>query len=423
MTRTSTTTHHARPTSRRTFLAAAGATTALAACGGPTSAEGRTSIRFFQNKPEVIEYFAGLVEEFNASQDEVFVEHDSSQTSLVAQFVRGDPPDVAAYNYNLETSNYVKTGVLSDLGDMPEAARVDPKYQALVDQFATYEDETSVLPYSVTSAGVIYNVALFEQAGLAVPTTWSQLLTACETFQAAGVVPVELTAREVWTLAQGLFDYTTGSALDVAAFFAALKEGQDVSFTEDMGEAGEKMVQLASFANDDAASRTYADGNLAFGRGEAAMYLQGPWALGEIAKVDPQLQVATFPLPATENPDEARARVNLDLSLWIPRSSAQPEAARTFISWLMSPEVIDRYNGDNLATSPLLDAPALQDPRVAGLQPSLDAGRIYQGANTYVPPTIPIGNYIQDAVLSGDSDTLLRRLDEDWGRLAARGAV
>ncbi|WP_432491232.1 ABC transporter substrate-binding protein [Kineococcus auxinigenes] len=418
--------------SRRSLLTAGTGALALGAagCGASAGTAGREEIRFFQNKPEVIAYFGDLVARFNASQPEVLAVHDSSQTALVPQFVRGAPPDLAAWNYTLEVGNYVSTGVLTDLSDLPEAERVDPKYQVLVDQFATNEGETNVLPYSVASAGVIYNARLFEENGVAVPQTWSDLVAACETFRAAGVTPVYSTLQEVWTIQQGLFDYCTGSALDVAAFFADLRAlgadagpEEEVSFSNVFAEPVEKMLQLASYSNPDAASRAYADGNLAFGRGEAAMYLQGPWALGEIAKVDPDLPVGTFPLPMTEQPGEAAARVNLDLALWIPDASPHQDAARTFLQWLMRDEVIARYNADNLATSPLLGAAPLQDPRLVGLQPALDAGRIYQGANTYVPLTIPVGNYLQEAIRSGDGARLLRRIDEDWARLATRSAA
>ncbi|WP_432547896.1 ABC transporter substrate-binding protein [Kineococcus sp. SYSU DK004] len=418
--------------SRRSLLAAGAGGLALTAagCGAGSGGSGPDPVRFFQNKPEVIGYFGDLVAEFNASQDRVRAVHDSSQTALVPQFVRNQPPDLAAWNYTLEVGNYVSTGVLTDLSDLPEAQRVDPQYQDLVDQFATNEGQTNVLPYSVASAGVIYNEEIFERFDVAVPTTWSELLAACETFAAADVTPLYSTYAEVWTIQQGLFDYCTGSALDVAGFFADLRElgpdaGPDaeVSFSEQFREPVEKMLQLAAFSNRDAASRDYADGNLAFGRGEAAMYFQGPWALGELEKVDPDLRFGTFPLPMTEDPAEARARVNLDLALWIPTASPYQGAAREMLQWLMQDEVIARYNADNLATSPLLDAQPLEDPRLVGLQPALEEGRIYQGANTYVPLTIPLGNYLQDAVRSGDAATFLRRVDEDWARLATRSAA
>jgi len=419
--------------SRRALLRSAGAgltATALAACGDATTAGGRTAIRFFQNKPETVDYVARLVAQFNASQDRVTAVHDSSQTLLVPQFVRNQPPDLAAWNYTLEVSGYVSTGVLTDLADLPEASTVDPKYQALIDQFATFEGQTNVLPFSVAAAGVIYNRRLFEEHGVEVPRTWSALLQACETFRTAGVTPIYTTAQEVWTVQQGLFDYCTGSALDVAGFFRDLRAlgteaGPDaeVSFSAVFADPVAKMLQLAAYSNPDAASRAYADGNLAFGRGEAAMYLQGPWAFGEIAKTDPDLPLGSFPLPMTEDPAQAGVRVNLDLALWIPTASPHRGEARTMLQWLMRPDVIGRYNADNLAISPLRDAAPLTDPRLVDLQPALDAGRIYQGAQTYVPLTIPIGNYLQDALRTGDGAALLRRLDEDWARLAARSAA
>ena len=63
------------------------------------------------------------------------------------------------------------------------------------------------------------------------------------------------------------------------------------------------------------------------------MYFQGPWALGEIAKTSPDLELGTFPLPMTNDPDDLKVRVNLDLALWVPEASNSKEAARTFVSY------------------------------------------------------------------------------------------
>jgi raffinose/stachyose/melibiose transport system substrate-binding protein len=419
--------------SRRRFLglgAAAGAGLAggsalLSACAGT----GRESIRFVQNKPEVIAYFTAQAEEFNRSQSLVRVTHDSSPTSIVAQVVRGAPPDIALYNYNLETGVYVGRGVLTDLSDAPGAARIDPAVQALVDQYATYEDQTNVLPYSVAAAGVIYNIGLFEKHDVTVPTTWSELIEACRTFQKAGVVPVYGTYKETWTASQGIWDYVTGGMVDVAGFFGRLKEagpdvgpGTELSFTDTFGPAVERIVELAKYGNPDAAAKSYYDGNLAFGRGNVAMYLQGPWALGEIAKVDPDLRVGTFALPATDDPADTKCRVNLDLALWIPVDSDHHEASRGFLDFLTEPERVNAYNTENLAYSPLTNPPPVTDARIEGLQPLVRDGRFYQGAGTYVPTTIPLANYLQELLISGDTDRFLDKLDNDWARLAQRTA-
>jgi raffinose/stachyose/melibiose transport system substrate-binding protein len=106
--------------------------------------------------------------------------------------------------------------------------------------------------------------------------------------------------------------------------------------------------------------------------------------------------------------------------LWIPKGAANPDAARRFLSYLMKPEVMQKYNNDNLAYSPVKNPPAVTDKRIEGLQSYIREGRFYQGAGTYVPSTIPLGNYLQEMVLTKDGSGFLRKLDSDWRRLAQR---
>lgn len=416
-----------RPSRRSVLKAAAlGAfvSPALSACGGTDES---TRLRFYQSKPEVLGYFDEIIEGFHRQQSEIRVKHDATG-SLVASFVRDAPFDLVCVNYNLdESGTFLGRGVLSNLADMPEAQRIDPNVQALVGQYASYKNETSVLPYSVTAAGVIYNKDLFAEHAVEVPTTWSQLIQACETFKSKNIVPVYGTYQATWTIAQGLFDYVVGGTVNVADFFTKLKaQGTDVgpnsevSFQRTFKPAVDKMLQLGAYTNPDAASRDYPDGNVAVAQGKAAMYLQGPWAIGEIIKANPDAKVGTFALPATDNPQDTKARVNIDLSLWIPRGAAEPAAARRFLSYLMTPEVMDKYNGDNLAFSPVKDAPAVTDERIVGLQPYVRDARFYQGPFTYIPGIIPVTNYLQELVFTGNGDGFLRKLDADWRRLAVR---
>jgi len=244
------------------------------------------------------------------------------------------------------------------------------------------------------------------------------------------VTPFFSTYTDTWTISQGLFDYVSGSMLDVASFYDRLKQqggdvgsGSPVSYSKDFRPAVERMVELTAYFNKDAASRDYGDGNVAFSKGQAAMYLQGPWAIGEIAKLDPKMRLGTFPLGATDDPQDAKARINFDLALWIPRGTSTRSAATKLISFLMQPSVINKYNQDNLGFSPLKNAPKVTDPRIAGLQKPFDEGRIYQGAGTYVPPNIPLPNYLQELVITKNTDLFLRRMDRDWARLAKRTLV
>lgn len=397
----------------------------LAGC----SVDGRESIRFTFSKREALEFMNEVVAEYNASQNEVRVEMDTSGVDVVsASFVRGNPPDLMLANYNFEVARFVQRCALSDLSETDAAARIRDDLQPLMDQYGTCEGRTSALPYSVMASSVIYNKEIFAEHGLDVPQTWSELLQVCETLQDAGVTPFYATFKDDWTIGQGWYDYSVGGSLDVVDFFDRLAaEGtqvgadSDVSFQKDFAEPMDRMLQLTgTYVNDDAASRGYGDGNLAFANGEAAMYLQGPWAFSEIAKTSPDLELGTFPLPVTDDADDLAVRVNMDLAAMIPDASRHKEAARDFLEYLYEPARIEAYNASQLGFTPTTDAAPPDDPRIAGMQEYYDDGQVYQGPSVLVPKTIPVFNYTQSMVLGADAASVLRTLDQDWARLAFR---
>ncbi|WP_028049016.1 ABC transporter substrate-binding protein [Cellulomonas sp. URHD0024] len=414
--------------SRRGFLTGiglAGAGLALAACGS-SSGSRPTEIVFYQSKPEVIGYFDTLIEQFHQSQSRVRVRHDSA-SNLAGTFVREAPPDIGCLNYNFEVSRYVDRGALSDLGDMPEAGRIIDELHPLIDVTASYPDRTSVIPYSLMAAAVLYNRTIFSQHGLRPPTTWDEFIAVCTTLASAGVTPIYSTFKDPWTIAQGHFDYAVGGTVDTTKFFNQLKRqgtnvdaDSPVSFEKQFLKPVEQMQQFVPFSNDNAASRGYGDGNLAFASGEAAMYLQGPWAIGEIAKSNPDLDVGAFPLPMTNDPDDRRVRVNIDLALWIPEGSTKKDAAREFLAFLMQPEVIDAYNAHALGFGVTKDAAPVTNETLVELKEYYDRAAFYVGASQLVPQSIPLQNYAQSLAAGDKPEPVLRTLDADWRRLAFR---
>ncbi len=416
--------------SRRTLRAGAATAAVVFAAAGLAgcSADGRETIRFTFSKREALEFMTELVAEYNASQDDVEVVMDTSGVDVVsASFVRGNPPDIMLANYNYEIARFVQRCALTDLADTQAAASTREDLQPLMDQYGYCEGRTSALPYSVMAASVIYNKQIFEDNGLDVPQTWDELIEVADTLQDAGVTPFYGTFKDDWTVGQGWYDYSLGGSMDVIEFFdgraaAGTAVGPDsaVSFQKDYAEPMDKMVQLAAYTNEDANSRGYGDGNLAFSNGEAAMYLQGPWAFSEIAKTAPDLELGTFPLPMTDDPADLAVRVNMDLAAMIPEGSRHQDAARDFLEYLYLPENIEAYNASQLGFTPTTDAAAPDDPRVEGMIEYYENGQIYQGPSVLVPKTIPVFNYAQAMILGGSPESYLRTMDADWARVAFR---
>jgi raffinose/stachyose/melibiose transport system substrate-binding protein len=153
------------------------------------------------------------------------------------------------------------------------------------------------------------------------------------------------------------------------------------------------------------------------------MYLQGPWALTEIEKSNPGMNVGAFPLPVTEDPDDRKVRVNIDLALWIPEGSAKKEAAREFLSFLMRKDVIDAYNAEALGFGVTTDAAPVTNSTLVELKEYYDRADFYLGASQLVPQSIPLQNYTQSLATGAEPEPVLRTLDADWARLAFRAPV
>jgi raffinose/stachyose/melibiose transport system substrate-binding protein len=122
----------------------------------------------------------------------------------------------------------------------------------------------------------------------------------------------------------------------------------------------------------------------------------------------------------TDDPADLKVRVNMDLAAIIPEASRHKDAARDFLEYLYQPGVIETYNESQLGFAPTKDAPSPSDPRVAGMVPYYDEGRIYQGASVLVPKTIPVFNYAQAMLFGASPQATLNTLDQDWSRLAFR---
>ncbi|MGK3949521.1 ABC transporter substrate-binding protein [Microbacterium sp. K2] len=414
----------------------AGAAMALALVGSALTAcapgGGTETIRFTFNKREAIGFMTDLVAQFNSSQSDVRVEIDTSGPDVIsASFVRGNPPDLILGNYNYEIARFVQRCTLTDLSDTDAAASVRDDLQPLMDQYGSCEGRTSALPYSVMAASVIYNKEIFDAQGLEVPQTWDELIAVCDQLKDAGIDPFYATFKDDWTVGQGWYDYSIGGSVDTIEFFDAMADegaavGPDspVSFEKDFAKPMDQMMQLANdYTNEDAESRGYGDGNLAFGKGEAAMYMQGPWAFSEIAKTAPDLELGTFPLPMTDDPADLGVRVNMDLGAMIPEGSNHQEAAREFLEYLYLPENIEAYNASQLGFTPTKGAPAPDDPRIEGMIEYYENGQIYQGPSVLVPKTIPVMNYAQAMVLGASTTSMLRTMDADWARIAFRAPI
>lgn len=131
--------------------------------------------------------------------------------------------------------------------------------------------------------GLYYNKEILADAGVAPPTTWDELLSACETLRAAGIqYPMCFeTAGNAWTTSL-IFSALIGSSGDEGYTFMNTYDSTDFNkpYIED---AFATVTELLNYAAADAIGGDYNKASMHFYNEEAAFIANGTWMISEFS--------------------------------------------------------------------------------------------------------------------------------------------
>jgi raffinose/stachyose/melibiose transport system substrate-binding protein len=408
-------------------LGAALAAVLLTSCAGPPAGN-EVTLSFFQFKPEAVQEFAGLIDEFEAANPGIRVLQNNvpdPDTAIRTLLVKNKTPDVLTLNGNASFGLLAKACVFADLSQEPSAQEVLPAVQDILNANGRCRDsEINGLPMANNASGILYNPEIFAKYGVSVPRTWDGLIAAAEKFKANGVAPFYMTLKDAWTTSPALVNLA--AQLQPEGFFDRLRAaGTDrnnspVSFSKDYQEVADKLLQLFAYAQPGAAGVDYATGNKAFADGKSAMYLNGSFAVPAIRAANPEAKIASFPYPVTNNPANTTVVSGVDVTLAMGRETPHRAEAQKFIDFLLSKEVIDRYAKNQSAFAPTRSAAPQQDPALQGMASYFTSGKLDGYMDHQLPPSIPLVNITQQFVLDGDKARYLNTLDNEWFKIAAR---
>ena len=112
------------------------------------------------------------------------VDHNSYQEQITA-YMQDPPDDVAPWFAAFRLVPLASTGLLLDISDV----WTDSLDSVLSEGFkgaSTYDGKQYLVPWSFYSWQIHYRKSVWEELGATPPETWEELLTLCETLQAAG---------------------------------------------------------------------------------------------------------------------------------------------------------------------------------------------------------------------------------------------
>ena len=330
---------------RRGFAIVAGMALAVAALPGAVAAQDDEVVVMTYFSKELGEgTLKELLADFEAESGTTVsfadVGHEDFKTGILIQLSGGNPPDVHSNWAGARTAFQVDSGVLAPLDEMWAANDLDNAFpQGLIDSASTYGDGKYLMPLGYHYAGFFYNPSVFEEAGVAIPTSWDELKASCDAFNAAGITPISLGSMNRWP-AQFWFDYlllrTAGPE-----YRAALMAG-DASYADpEVVRVMEMWAELAAMDRftADANAFDWTDAADQVANGEAAMNLMGTWITGywNGNGLEPVADYDVFEFPVIDEGVTTAVVGPVD-GLVSAASAANPEAAAALIGALAQPD-------------------------------------------------------------------------------------
>ena len=219
---------------------------------------------------------------------ELEVQAQDDGQKLMTYAATGNLPDIFQVAL-AQIENFKESGNIMALNDVAKSTGFEDKVFESAKNILYNEDgNIYAFPYAGNEYVVwYYNKAIFDQYGVAVPTTYEELLAAAETFKSNGIVPMAIFGSEGWITA-AMYD-VLATRWD-AGGIAKLDDGKGTADEEAYVKAAEMMHTLvnAGFFQESATSSNYDQASAMFLNGEAAMFLNGQWymtdataALGE----------------------------------------------------------------------------------------------------------------------------------------------
>ena len=408
------------PTRLRRLVATAVSAVLVGATLTACSSDTGTTLVFFQFKGEAQAYFQDLAAEFEKQNPDIRVVVDNPadpETALRTRLVKNDVPDVMTLNANGTFGEFATAKIFRDFSEEPVLDDVNPAFVDVMGALGRGgEGEVNGVPFAANASGLLYNVELFEEYGVAVPQTFEELIAAAETFEAEGITPFYGMLADNWTPQSPLAPLS--AQLQPEEFFEDRFAGE-TTFGEGWDTTASHLGELFEHTQPDPLSKGYEDGTAAFARGESAMLLLGSYAVPQIRLGKPDFTVGSMALPATDDPARTTLVSGVDVALTAARDGENAEEAMQFIEFLMQPEVMSEYCEAQVAI-PTLEGLRNDDPALEGVQSYIDSGRIVGFTDHQFIPAIPLGPLLQTFVLDGDEEEFLDGLDDNWDRVAQR---
>jgi raffinose/stachyose/melibiose transport system substrate-binding protein len=336
----------------------------------PTEAPmtGSVSLTLGSWRTDDAEAWGKILDAFHAAHPEITVKFDPTNppdynATLRTQLETGTAPDLFFVRSFATGQDLFEQGFVASLQDLPGLTEsVSPAANA---PWASESGEPFAVPIAAVSHGIYYNQDLFEANGIAVPTTWEELLAAAQTLQDAGVTPFANGTKDEWDINEVVLMSVIPNNIGGLEGRTAYLNGESCFNDEAIAASFQQVKDLAPYLPNGFTATGYSDSTQLFTLGEAAMLFDGSWQISAIAKEAPSFNWSVFAVPPPAG-KEQYISFHVDAAIGMNPATEHPEEARTFLQWLETKEFNDAFANNVPGFFPMSNsATTISDPVAA----------------------------------------------------------
>lgn len=284
-------------------------------------------------------------------------DHEAYKTNI-RNFLVSEPPDVALWFAGRRMKFFVDQGLLEDVSDVWEAEGLKDSMSSSLSAL-TVNGKQYGIPYGYYQWGMFYRTDLFEQAGASVPTNWDEFLEANNKLKAAGITPITIGTKFLWTTA-GWFDYLN-LRINGLDYHISLTDGDASYLDPELDPVFDAWAELLNSGHflDSHAEFSWQEAQAPIIQGTAAMYLIGNFIVPDLenAGVGDDIGFFRFPtiVPGVGNYEDAPTD-----TVHIPSGANNIEDAKLFLAFMARPDVNNFWavGAGNLAPNNQAPAPS-----------------------------------------------------------------
>ena len=265
-------------------------------------------------------------------------EYDAALGAKLEAGSAGDLITCRPFDKSLEL---YKKGQLADLTSLPgmdDFSDVAKSAWQTDDGSATF-----CVPMASVIHGFIYNKDAFDKLGIAVPATHDEFFAALDKIKADGTyIPMAMGTKDQWEAATMGYQNIGPNYWKGEEGRQALIKGEQKLTDAPWVEPYAELAKWKDYLGDGFEAQTYSDSQNLFTLGRAAIYPAGSWEIG-LFNTQAQFKMGAFPPPVGKAGDTCYISDHTDIAIGLNPKSANADAAKTFLSWVASPEFATIY--------------------------------------------------------------------------------